>query len=68
MMSGGKVQSGVEGLTKGAEEMRDELQTYVGGNMGGNSMLREYMEEGKLCELQECNHVVSRMKMHCLDK
>ena len=40
--------------------MRDELRTSVGGNMGGNSVLREYMEEEKLCELQECNCVVSR--------
>ena len=60
MMSGGKVQSDVEGLTKGAEEMRDELRASVGGNVGGNSMLREYMKEEKLCELWECNCVVSR--------
>ena len=54
------MQSDVEDLTKGAEEMRDELQTYVGGNMGGNSVLREYMEEEKLCKLQGCSCVVSR--------
>ena len=60
MMSGGKEQSDVEGLTKGAEEMRDELRTSVGGNMGGNSVLREYMKEEKLCELWGCNRVVSR--------
>ena len=60
MMSRGKVQSDVEGLTEGAEEMRDKLQASVGGNVGGNSVLREYMKEEKLCELRECNRVVSR--------
>ena len=60
MMSGGKVQSDVEGLTEGVEEMRDELRTSVGGNVGGNSMLREYMAKERFCELWGCNRVVSR--------
>ena len=60
IMSGGKVESDVEGLTEGVEEMRDELRTSVEGNVGGNSVLSEYMEEKKLCEVWECNRVVSR--------
>ena len=28
--------------------------------MGGNSVLREYMEKEKFCELRGCNRVVSR--------
>ena len=40
--------------------MRDELRASVGGNVGGNSMLREYMKEKKLCELRGCKRVVSR--------
>ena len=60
MMSRGKVQSDVEGLTEGVEEMRDELQTSVRGNVGGNSVLREYMKKEKLCELWGCNCVMSR--------
>ena len=51
MMSGGKVESDVKGLIKGAEEMRNKLQTFVRDNVGGNSVVREYMEEEKLCEL-----------------
>jgi hypothetical protein len=52
MMSGGEVESDVEGFAKGAEEMRDELQTSVRGNVQWNSMLGEYVEEEELCELQ----------------
>ena len=40
--------------------MRDELRASVGGNVGGNSVLREYMKEEKLCKLRESNRVMSR--------
>ena len=42
------MESDVKGLTEGVEEMRDELRTSVRGDVGGNSVLREYMEEAKL--------------------
>ena len=54
------MESDVKDLTEGVEEMRDELRTSVGDDVGGNFMLREYMEGEKLCELWGCNHVVSR--------
>lgn len=45
MMSRGKVKSDVEGLTKRLEEMSNKLQTSIRGEVGGNSMLGEHMEE-----------------------
>ena len=45
------MKSDVEGLSEGSEEVRDELRTSVGSDMGGSSMFREYMQEEELCEL-----------------
>ena len=38
--------------------MGDEFEALIGGNVGGNSMLEEHMEEEELCELWRCDCVV----------
>ena len=49
VVTGGEVKAHVEGLTEGAEEVRDELRTPVGGNVRGNSVLGEHIEYEQVC-------------------
>ena len=58
MIARGEMKSDIEGLTKGAEKVRDKLHASIGGDVRGNSMLREDMEKEELCELRRCNRVV----------
>ena len=58
MIAGGEVKSDIEGLTEGAEKVRDELRASIGGDVRGNSVLREDVEKEELCELWRCNCVV----------
>ena len=45
VIPGGKMKSDVEGLSKGAEEMGDELQAVIRGYVTGDTVLGEYMQE-----------------------
>ena len=40
--------------------MGDELGTSIGGDVGGNSMLRKDIEEEEFGQLQESDHVICR--------
>ena len=40
--------------------MGNKLGTSVGGDVGGNSMLRKDMEEEEFSQLQRSDHVVCR--------
>ena len=42
--------------------MGDELRTSMGGDVGGNSMLRKDMEEEEFGQLQRSDRVVCRDK------
>ena len=44
----GEMKGHAEGFSKRAEEMGDELQTSVGGDMTGNSVLGEYLGDKQL--------------------
>ena len=52
------MKSDIEGLTEGVEKVRDELRASIGGDVRGNSMLREDMEKEELCELRRCDCVM----------
>ena len=58
MIAGGEMKSDIEGLTEGVEKVRDELRASIGGDVRGNSVLREDVEKEELCELWRCNRVV----------
>ena len=60
MVSRGEVKIDVQGLTKGTEEMRYKLWTPIGGNIRGDSMLREHMGDEEFCQLRQSNGVVGR--------
>ena len=40
--------------------MGDELRTSIGGDVGGNSVLRKDMEEEEFSQLWRSDHVVCR--------
>ena len=40
--------------------MRDKLGTSIGGDVGGNSVLRKDMEEEEFGQLQRSDHIVWR--------
>ena len=44
VVSGGEVESHVQGFSEGTEEVRDELRSAVRGDMTGNSVLGEDVE------------------------
>jgi hypothetical protein len=45
VIAGSEVEADVEGSAERMEEVRNELQTPVGGDMRRNSMFRKHMEE-----------------------
>jgi len=60
MIAGGEVEADVEGLTKGTEEMGNELGTPVGGDVRGNSVFGKHMEEEELGQLRRGDSVMGR--------
>ena len=48
VVTGGEVQAHIESFTQGLEEVRDELGALIGGDVDGDSMLGEDMEEEQL--------------------
>ena len=57
-----------ECFSKRVEEVRDEFQTSVRGDMGWDFMLREHMCNKELGKLRGSDGVVSRMNMACFDR
>ena len=50
----------VQGFTQGPEEMGDELQTSVRGDVRWNSMLGKHMEDKELGELSGGDSIISQ--------
>src|SRR6266571_3037642 len=48
VVAGGEVETDIKGLAQGTEEMGDELQTPVGGDVQGNSVFGKHIEEEQL--------------------
>ena len=49
----------VQGFTQGPEEVGDELQTSIGGDVGWNSVLRVHMEDKELGKLSGGDSIIS---------
>ena len=49
----------VQGFTQGPEEVGDELQTSIGGDMRWNSMIGEYMKDKEMGKLSRGDGVMS---------
>ena len=58
----------VQGFTQGLEEMEDELQSSIGGDMRWNSMLGEHMEDKEMSKLSRGDGVVSQNENQLLGK
>ena len=59
VISGGEVESDVEGFGKGMEEVGDELRSAIGGDMGRSSVLGEHMEYEEFSKLRRVDGVMS---------
>ena len=59
MISGGEMKFHVQGFTQEPEEMRDELQTSIGGDVRWNSVFGEHMEDKELGELSGDDSIMS---------
>ena len=62
MITGGEVEANIQGFTQRPKKVGDELRTSIGGDVGGNSMLRKDVEEEEFGQLQRSDHVVCRDK------
>ena len=60
VISGGEVEWSVQGFTQRLEEVGDELQTSIRGDVGQNSVLGEYMEDKKLGKLSGGDSIMSQ--------
>ena len=60
MISRGEVESHSEYFSEGAEEVRDEFQTSVRGDMGWDSVLGEHVHIIELGKLRGCDGVVGQ--------
>jgi hypothetical protein len=60
MISGGKVESHVQGFSEGTEKMGNKLRTSVRGNMGGNTVFGEHVENEQFCEFCGGNGIMRR--------
>ena len=54
------MESHSECFSKGAEEVRDEFRTSVGGDMGWDSVLGEHMRNEELGKLRGCDGVIGQ--------
>ena len=62
VVSRGEVKSHVESFSERSEEVRDELHSAVGGDVGWYSVLRKHMKYEQLGELHGSDCVVGRNK------
>ena len=68
MISRGEVESHSEYFSEGAEEVRDEFQTSVRGDMGWDSVLGEHVCNEELGKLRGSDGVVSRNEYSLLQQ
>ena len=59
VISGGEVESDVEGFGEGTEEVGDELRSAIGGDMGRSSVLGEHVEYEEFSKLRRVDGVMS---------
>ena len=60
VISGGEVEWSVQGFTQRLEEVGDDFQTSIRGDVGWDSVLGEYMEDKKLGKLSGGDSIMSQ--------